>query len=151
MGDETRSNKSENVHHPQTEVKHPPEWKRDLNPDHMAGQNIGPLAADSEQGLRTAFDVKPLHRRLRAWEDDDLKQIPVIPAGHRLQQGATYLDLNDPSCQEFTALGGMEATPRNAYVPKDRVPYTIWNRLRGIDDVERTAPDTGPARGERRE
>ncbi len=26
----------------------------------------------------------------------------------------------------------------NAYVPKDQVPYQVWNRLRGIDDVERT-------------
>jgi hypothetical protein len=33
--------------------------------------------------------------------------------------------------QEFTARGDDEATPEHAYVPKDRVPYEVWNRLIG--------------------
>lgn len=138
MGEETRSSRSENVHHPQTEVKHPPEWERDLNPDHMAGQNVGGRADDREQGLRTAYDVKPLHRRMNEWEDDDLKRIPVLPEGQRLQQGATYLDLAEPERGEFTAMGDMAAGEGNVYVPKDQVPYSLWNRLRGVDDPERT-------------
>lgn len=28
-----------------------------------------------------------------------------------------------------------------AFVPKDEVPYTTWNRLRGIDSPERTGGD----------
>jgi hypothetical protein len=27
---------------PQEETKHPPQWRQDLNPDHLAGQNIVP-------------------------------------------------------------------------------------------------------------
>ncbi len=137
MGRETKGSNTENVHKPQTERKHPDEWERDLNPDHMAGQNLGIQAGDRETGLRTAYDVKPLHRRLHEWNDSDLKEIPVLPQGQRLQQGATYLDLNDPERREFTATGEMSAGPDNCYVPKSEVSYPLWNRLRGIEDPER--------------
>jgi hypothetical protein len=122
---------------PQAEVKHPPEWERDLNPDRMAGQNIG-AEPDREVELRTAYDVKPLHRAMEGFGDDELKQVPVLPAGERLEQGATYLDLRDPGRGEFTATGDMAAGQENAYVAKDQVPYETWNRLRGIRDPERT-------------
>jgi hypothetical protein len=52
-----------------------------------------------------------------------LKQVPVVPEGARLQQGATYIDLNEQPPQELTARGDIAAEPGNAYVPKDRVPY----------------------------
>lgn len=122
---------------PQTDQKHPDRWERDLNPNRMEGQNIGPISSDTERGIRTAYDVKPLHRRLQRFEDDELKQVPVLPEGARLQQGATYLDLRDEGRGEFTATGQMEAGPNDAYVPKDEVPYPTWNRLRGIDDPQR--------------
>lgn len=142
---DTRSDKSENVRLPQTEHKHPEEWERDLNPDRMAGQNVGERAAERETELPTAYDVKEVHRTLHdAFRDDELRQIPVLPAGERLQQGATYLDLRDPSRDEFTATGRDAAGEENWYVPKDRVPYSLWNRLRGVEDPERL-----PERGER--
>lgn len=122
---------------PQTEVKHPEEWQRDLNPEHMAGQNIGPMASDREQGLPTAYDLKEVHRSLQGFADDDLKQISVVPQGERLQQGATYIDLNDPERSEFTATGEMQAGADNYYVPKKEVPYPVWNRLIGVEDPER--------------
>lgn len=122
---------------PQTEQKHPDEWQRDLNPDHMAGQNIGMPAADREQGLATAHDLKDLHRSLQEFDDEELKQIPVVPQGQRLQQRATYLDLNDLGREEFTATGEMRAGADHCYVPKSEVGYPIWNRLRGIEDPER--------------
>jgi hypothetical protein len=136
--DEAKSGNTERMQQPQAEHKHPPEWERDLNPDHMAGQNVGIRAGDRETGLRTAYDVKELHRSLSHLNDDALKQIPVLPEGERLQQGATYLDLRHPGQGELTALGDMVAGPENAYVPKDRVPYSVWNVLRGVDDPERT-------------
>jgi hypothetical protein len=120
---------------PQTEQEHPDEWDRDLNPDRMAGQNVGAQGSDAERGIRTAYDVKPLHRALSGWEDDDLKRIPVLPEGTRLQQGATYMNLRDR--EEFTATGDMSAGPSDAIVPKDEVPFPSWNRLRGIDDPQR--------------
>lgn len=124
---------------PQTERKHPAEWEEDLNPDHMAGQNIGERSADREQGVPTAYDVREVHRALSDFRDDELKQIPLVPEGARLRQGATYLDLGSgPPGEEFTAMGDMEATEGSRYIAKDQVPYEIWNRLRGVNDPERT-------------
>lgn len=112
----------------------------DLHPDHMAGQNLGPRT-DAADGARTAYDVKSVHRALRDWPDGELKEIPVLEEGAPLQQGGTYINLREPRRGEITAMGGMRAGPDDAYVPKDRVPYPTWNRLRGIDDPERTGAD----------
>ena len=114
--------------------KHPQEYMRDLNPNAMAGQNIGtPAMAPT----RTAYDVKDLHRRLNHLLDDDLKQIVVQSEGARLKQGATYVDLNDLERGEFTATGDMVAGPDNWYVAKDDVHYNLWNLLVGVQEPER--------------
>lgn len=134
---DTKSSKTDGRDLPQRERKHPDEWAGDLEPNHMAGQNIGEAAGEREQGLPTAYDVKEVHRSLRGFSDDDLKSIPVLPEGTRLQQGATYLDLSDSRREEFTATGEMQAGSGKQYVPKDEVPYPLWNRLRGIEDPER--------------
>lgn len=122
---------------PQNEQKHPEEWESDLNPNRMAGQNIGPQSADRERGLQTAYDLRSVHRSLQQFEDDDLKRVPIVPAGARLQQGATYIDLNDPKREEFTALGDMQADQDSCYVPKSEVPYPVWNRLIGVENPKR--------------
>jgi hypothetical protein len=105
----------------------------------MAGQNIGPLSAEQEHGLRTAYDVKEVHRLLsEEFTDDELKNIPVIPDGQRLQQGGVYIDLNDARRREFTATGDMSAGSANLYTSKSEVPYSIWNRLIGSgNDMDR--------------
>ena len=117
---------------PQPGDQHPQEWRDDLNPDVMAGQNVGLAGPHPEKSARTAHDLKALHARLRQFMDDDLKQIPVLPQGSRLEQGATYIDLNNLDRGEFTATGDMEAGPDNWYVPKTEVPYGIWNGLVGL-------------------
>lgn len=111
---------------PQLEQKHPDEYARDLNPDRLAGQNIGGEAENRELGARTAHEVKPLHRALENFRDDELKQIPVLEPGTRLRQGATYLDLDQG---EFTATGEMSVERGHMVVPKDRVHYDTWNKL----------------------
>lgn len=143
---ETKASRTETHDHargdmsakPQAEHRHPPEWEGDLNPNHMAGQNLGEASTEREIGLSTAYDNREIHLSLRGFADDELRQIPILPAGERLQQGATYLDLRDPSRQEFTATGAMSVGEESWMVPKDVVPYTLWNRLRGVDDPERT-------------
>jgi hypothetical protein len=117
--------------------KHPEEYQRDLSPNAMAGQNIGMGETDPAKSSRTAYDIKPLHRRFDHILDPDLKQIRVLPDGARLKQGATYFDLNDPDRGEFTATGDMEAGPNNYYVPKDEVHYNLWNLLIGVETPER--------------
>jgi hypothetical protein len=123
--------------------QHPDEWRGDLNPKRFEGQNVGPASSQAEKSLRTAYDIKDLHDRLRGFPDDMLKQIPVLESGMRLQQGATYVDLNDPEARELHATGDMEARPENYYVPKDEVDYQIWNRLLDIRTPERIG-EPGP-------
>ena len=141
---DTRSEKSAQTGLPQERQAHPAEWQGDLSPNHMAGQNVGGRSDEMEQSLPTAYDVKSAHRSFRGeFEDDELKQIPIVPQGQRLQQGATYVDLADPQRGEFRATGEMAADAESWYVPKDRVPYPIWNRLVGIRDPQRLDEDTG--------
>ena len=130
---------------PQTERKHPDEWAEDLSPNRMAGQNIGQVGSEAEPEARTAHEVKDVHRSLSGeLRDDELRQVPILSEGQRLQQGASYMDLADPARREFTATGDMSAGPDSRIVPKDEVPYSIWNRLSGVDNPERL-----PERGER--
>jgi hypothetical protein len=115
------------------------EFDRDLNPDPMAGQNIDAAGAHAERRARTARDVKSLHRsRFNDWSDDDLDQVPIVASGSRLEQGATYLDIGNLQGEEFTATADMTAEEGQSLVLKSSVPYQIWNRLRGVNDVKRT-------------
>lgn len=115
----------------------PDQWQQDLNPDPMAGQNVGMESFASEKESPTAYDIKALHKHLKDFTDDELKHIIVLPQGTRLKQGATYIDLMNPEWQEFTAMGDMEATADHCYVPKTEISYPLWNRLTGIENPER--------------
>ncbi len=117
----------------------PDEWQQDLNPNPMAGRNVGLEGPhpEKENDAPNASDIKELHSVLEGYTNDELKQIRVLPSGSRLEQGATYIDLMDPERKEFTAMGAMEAGPNNYYVPKTEVGYQLWNRLIGVDNPER--------------
>jgi hypothetical protein len=108
----------------------PPEpYQHHLNPDAAAGQN--------KDNARTAYDVKEAHRQLVDWTDDELKQVPLLPVGTRLEQGATYVDLREPARREFTATGDMVVPADGLYVPKSEVDLRTWHRLLGIRTPER--------------
>ena len=116
--------------------QHPEEWRRDLNPDPDAGQNRGHAEAEFSDAP-TAYEVKGVHRQFHGFSDDELKRIPLVPTGTRLEQGAIYVDLQDPQLREIKAMGNMTANSRNWYVPKSEVDYQLWNRLIGITNPER--------------
>jgi hypothetical protein len=86
---------------------------------------------------RSAYDVQEAHRQLVEWSDDDLKQVPLLPAGSRLESGATYVDLRDPARREFTATGEMQVPSDGLYVPKAQVDDRTWKRLLGVRTPER--------------
>ena len=127
---DTRSGKNRSDPKPQREEKHPREWEEDLNPSHMAGQNIGPRGERTTDSF-TAYEIKGMHRVLAGYTDDELKQIPVLTEGTRLQQGATYIDLAEHPPTEFKVNGGVTIGREQLIVPKDRVPYPLWNKLIG--------------------
>jgi len=113
-----------------------PYWQ-DLNPDFLAGENYGLQGPHPAQNAAAAYDIKGAHDRFQNWNDADLRQIPIMPPGSRLEQGATYVDLHAPELREFTAIGNETAGQDNWYAPKDLVPYPIWNRLLGVDNAAR--------------
>jgi len=126
--------------------QHPEQWRKDLNPHAMAGQNIRLDNPHPEQTARTAYDVKEAHRMLEGLTDDALKQIPVLWPGARLEQGAVYIDIRDSRRHEFKATGDMVADTNHWYVPKAAVDYELWNRLIGIDNPDRLYPTPDPER-----
>jgi hypothetical protein len=87
--------------------------------------------------------VKETHRLLSNFSDDQLKAIPILPAGSRLEQDATYINLADPERKEFTALASMEAGPGDLIVPKSEVDHQLRNLLRGVTDPARTGAVPG--------
>lgn len=114
------------------------EWHKDLHPEPNAGLNVGLEGTHPEkESGHTAYHNKDIQCLLAGYSDDELKQIPVLPPGSRLEQGAKYIDLNDAERQEFTAMGGMEAGENNYYVPKTEVSYQLWNRLREVANPAR--------------
>jgi hypothetical protein len=107
------------------------DWDRDLNPDGFAGRHAGPADAQAAKNAPPARDLKAVHNALHWLTDEALGRIPILPAGTRLLQGATYVDLRSPDRHEFTATADMAAGPDNWYVPKSEVDYQLWNRLLG--------------------
>lgn len=123
--------------YPQAEQKHPDTYEADLNPDRMAGQNIGEHAAADAPHAFYAADVKQVVNTLHdefTW--DELREIVVLGEGARLQQGRTYLDLRDR--RTLTATGDQEVGAGEWYVPKHETPYPYWNRLLGMTSPQRT-------------
>lgn len=110
-------------------------YTEDLIPDNLAGEDHGEGIA-SEVGL-TAYDVKELYGKLGDLTDDELKNIPIVPLGSRLEQGAKYLDLAHLEQDEFTAMAGMVADEGHYYVPKKATGYVLWNRLNQVNNPAR--------------
>ena len=98
--------------------------------DDLHDRDLPATPVERELAITTAYELKDVNRSLAArFTDDDLKQIPVLREGAPLEQGATYLDLADARREAFKINGGHRAEAGHYYVPKNRTPYPIWNRL----------------------
>ncbi|MFI5273804.1 MAG: hypothetical protein ACHQ4H_12295 [Ktedonobacterales bacterium] len=134
--------------HPARHIQQPPPddaFEHDLHPNMLAGEDHSPPAPDAGRSGRTRADDKRMHARFPRFTAADLKRIPVLPAGARLEQGATYLDASEPVIAEFTALANMIAGPRNLYVPKKDTDYLLWNQLLGVENPARLDEGTATA------
>jgi hypothetical protein len=126
------------THQAQHVEKHPEEFRTDLNPNALAGQNIGADAEHPERAGQSLHDIKEAHTRFAEFSADELRRIRVAPPGSRLLQNATYIDLDDPERREFTATGEMEVGDGRLIVAKADTHYELWNRLRRVEDSYRT-------------
>ncbi|MDQ2726128.1 MAG: hypothetical protein M3Y36_11640, partial [Actinomycetota bacterium] len=85
-------------------------------------------------------DDKGLKAEITGFDRSDLKRLSILTVGTALDQGATYVDLNDRDRGPFKAIGSQEAGAGNRYVAKRDTDYEIWDRLVGqgrVPDVER--------------
>lgn len=121
---------TQKIYHP--ENKHPAEYQKDLAPDASKGLNYGLEGAAMPH--RVASDIKKVVEMLTDFTTDELRQIPVLCEGTRLETKATYINLADPYLHEIQALGTEDAGPDDLYVAKKDVPYQFWNRLIGNHD-----------------
>src|SRR5579884_3461650 len=103
-------------------------YQEDLHPDFEAGVNAGPQRSQQLDIPISADLIKLMHDWLPEFTDAELRRIPLLPFGARLQQGATYLDLADRARGPFTAKGSMVADLDHYYVPKDAIGYVLWKR-----------------------
>jgi hypothetical protein len=121
------------------EDKHPEPYQQDLNPDASKGINWGLTGPHPEKETpRTAYDMKDVHHLLRAFPDEELQRIPILPTGTRLESNATYINLRELEPAEFTAEGNEEVGADDWVVPKAEVDYQLWNKLIGVKDPART-------------
>jgi len=107
----------------------------DIAPDTSTGE-AGGHAAES----RSAVDDKVLHQHLPMLDDAELARLSVLEPGVRLEQGGTYVDLDDASRRPFKALGSQQVDASQRLVAKRDTDYELWNRLVGQNreaDIER--------------
>lgn len=117
-------------------------------PDHTEEEFADDLATVDERSgppghadeSRPAAGDKVLVGRLQMLDSDELARLTVLEDGTRLEQGGTYLDLNDLEAGPFRALGGQEAGPGKRYVAKRDTDYELWNKLAGDREVEIERP-----------
>lgn len=113
-------------------------------PDRSAEEfadDIAPMTPSQE--LRThadesvsAAEDKVLRTSLSELSADELGRLPIVAAGARLEQGATYLDLDNRGQGPFRVVGVREATTESHFVAKKDVDYELWNRLVGEERAE---------------
>jgi hypothetical protein len=123
---------------PGPEFLHPEPHHQHLSPATPSGPgfdcNVPPPHGHHS---RSAYDVKEARHQLVGWSDDELRQIPLLPVGTRLEAGAIYVDLREPARREFTATADMQVPTDGLYVPRSEVDHRAWNRLLGIRTAER--------------
>lgn len=113
------------------------EADHDLRPLGDADQHFGEIPIDRVAHERTAADVKGLHTRLGQLTRDELRRIPLLNAGTRLQEGETYLDLTQLDTGEFIAGEGRVVQPGDEIVAKHELDYQLWDYLSGQAESSR--------------
>ena len=112
------------------------DFTRDLNAHDRTGEDHGENQT-LLPGALSADEIKGMHTILADLTDDELKNITILPAGTRLEQGAKYIDLRHLEQGEFVARSNMMADVDNAYVPKKETDYLLWNCLNQVETPAR--------------
>ena len=111
--------------------------------EQMAPDTTGGPGGHQEETV-SAVEDKDLHRRLPELTNDELARLAVLESGTRLEQGGTYVDLNNLGDGPFKAMAGHETTERDRIIAKRDTDYELWNHLVGQDaepEIERPVPE----------
>lgn len=108
-----------------------PNQPRDLiTPDPITPQNLEHYTVANDPYARTAADYKDLVRMFHdRYSFDELRQLPIVPVGMNLKEGAVYLDLAARDSGPFVAHARGAVREDQYLIPKAEVPYELWNRL----------------------
>lgn len=144
-GPEGRHAQTHDVH--REEVTRP----KGAQPEEDFSTDLAPATAPTGSGGHVdesapAAEDKELRQKLAALDGEELARLAVLDVGTRLDQGSTYVDLNDLGAGPFKAIGSQETGPDNRYVAKRDTDYELWNRLVGQGreaDIERPEATTG--------
>ncbi len=86
-------------------------------------------SAEAEVRSLSAADVKAEHRILRDLPEDELRSLPLLPAGAFLQRGEWYLDLHNPARGEFPGNGRENVRPGQRVIARSFASRELWRRL----------------------
>jgi hypothetical protein len=113
--------------------------------DESFAAQLAPDASTAEPGGHTdesmpAVDDKRLRGRLPELDNAELSRLTVLQAGTSLEQGGTYLDLDDLGRGPFKAIGGQSVERGSRVIAKRDTDYELWNRLAGDREPEVERP-----------
>ncbi len=86
-------------------------------------------SAEAEARRLSAADVKAEHRILRDVAEEELRTLPLVPAGEFLQRGQWYLDLHNPARGEFPGNGREHVRPGQRVIVRSAASRELWRRL----------------------
>lgn len=86
-------------------------------------------SAERAEGTLTLADVKSEHRILRDIPTDELRSVPLLRGGARLERGERYLDLHNPARGEFPGSGREHVRPGQRVVARSATPPDVWRSL----------------------
>ena len=104
-----------------------------LSPEELSARAMVAATPGHTDESAPAVADKGLHEQLPDLNNDELARLSVLSPGTPLDQGGTYLDLNDLGRGPFKAIGGQEAEAGARLVAKRDTDYELWNRLTGRD------------------
>ena len=107
--------------------------------EQMAPETTGQPGGHADE-TNPAVEDKVLRHTLSGLDNDELARLAVVEPGTQLEQGGTYLNLNQVEKGPFKSLGGHAASASERLIAKRDTDYLIWNRLVGQyaePDIER--------------
>ncbi len=111
------------------------DFDNDLHPHNRSGQNDSPDRNEGRSAYLLKENESTMHPRLQMLPVQELKQIPVLDTGTRLQEGAAYLDLRNLDSGAFQGMNNREVGPDDLFTAKSHLDHEQFAYLTGATTV----------------